>query len=86
VDASLSKPQRHFLVQDGRHGSHCHVDSLLNQFLNCVVDSQAIRNIVWIAERIRDSNQVNAIKLADYAGMVATHHAQSDEACAEVCH
>jgi hypothetical protein len=86
VHTGVSKLQSNFLMQDCRHSCDSHVDALLDELLDGTADFQATGYVVWIPKGIGNGNKVNTVELADNACVVTAHHAEPDEASAQICH
>ncbi len=78
--------QADLLVQTGGHGAHHGVDAVVDQALHRVVQRQRYRHAVGVAHRVGDGHQLGALDRAHHAGVVAAHHAQADQACAQHAH
>ena len=74
------------LVEPGGDCHHGQIDSGRDQRVDIREDRQVARDPVWIAPRVGDRDQFDAVHLAEDPGVVPAHHPDAQEAGAQIGH
>jgi hypothetical protein len=86
VHARARELQRDGLVVAGGHRDHRRVDALVDERRDGLEHGQAARDAVRVALRVGDGDEPHAVELTGDADVVAAHHAEADDADAQLRH
>ena len=86
MDAGLGQGQADRLVVDRRDGHHAVVDAGGDELLDAVQQRDTAGDAVLVTAGVGDGHEVNALEPAQDPSVVTAHHAQPDQAGAQVRH
>ena len=83
VHAGLGQGEPDLLVVRRRHGDHAVVDALGDEPLDARVQRASAGDAVRVTRGVGDGDERDAVERAENPGVVAPHHAETDEAGAQ---
>jgi PleD family two-component response regulator len=86
VDAGLGQSQADLLVVDRRNRDHAVVDADREELLDAFQQRKTASDAVLVTAWVDDGDEVDTLEPAQDPTVVASHHAQPDQARAQVRH